>query len=59
LLARTLGGVARVYVPELADAATLTYVGTAALLVVVGVVATLIPTWRASRLSPSQVLRGD
>jgi putative ABC transport system permease protein len=59
MLARMLGGVARVYVPELTDAATLTYVGTAALLVVVGVVATLIPTWRASRLSPSQVLRGD
>jgi ABC-type antimicrobial peptide transport system permease subunit len=59
LLARALGGVARVYVPELSDAATLTYAATAALLVFVGVVATLIPTWRASRLSPSQVLRGE
>jgi predicted permease len=59
LLARTLGGLARRYVPELSDATTLTYTWTAALLVVVGVIATLIPTWRASRLSPSQVLRGD
>ena len=59
LLARTLGSVARLYVPELSDAAVITYAATAALLVIVGVVATLVPTWRASRLSPSQVLRGE
>jgi predicted permease len=59
VIARALARVARGYVPELSDAAALTYAGTAALLVVIGVIATLIPAWRASRLSPSEVLRGD
>jgi putative ABC transport system permease protein len=59
VLAKTLGGVARRYVPELSETTTIIYAGTAVLLIFVGVIATLIPTWRASRLSPSQVLRGE
>jgi ABC-type lipoprotein release transport system permease subunit len=59
IVARTLGTVVKRWVPQLSDAAVSTYAGSALLLTAVGIVATAIPTWRASRVSPAQVLRGD
>ncbi len=57
--ARLLGGAVARYVPQLTEAAVGTYATTAVLLTAVGIAATAIPTWRASRVSPAQVLRGE
>ena len=59
IAARLLGGAVARYVPQLTEAALGTYATTAVVLTAVGIAATAIPTWRASRVSPAQVLRGE
>jgi predicted permease len=49
----------RRYVPQVASATTSAYAGTVMFLVVLGIAASGVPAWRASRIAPATLLRGE
>ena len=59
IVAQAMTSIARKYLPALNTTAGVTYVGTGCLLLALGVIASGIPAWRVTRISPANVLRGS
>jgi ABC-type antimicrobial peptide transport system permease subunit len=59
LVGGAMGTLVRRYVPQVASATTIAYAGTVMFLVVLGIAASGVPAWRASRIPPATLLRGE
>ncbi len=59
IVAQAMSSIARRYLPQLDSIASTIYLGTGVLLLALGVIASGIPAWRVTRISPANVLRGS
>jgi len=59
VVAQAMSSIARRYLPQLDSIAGTIYLGTGVLLLALGVIASGIPAWRVTRISPANVLRGS